>query len=140
MKAVGVTRQPPQRRGGDSETRLTIRVDFGPHGALGPGKIRLMELIGEKGSITAAGRAMKMSYRRAWLLVDTLNRMFREPLIETQHGGSGGGGAVLTPLGQRVVALYRGIEAGASTTASASLGELEDALSNELASESDISG
>ncbi|MFN3459462.1 MAG: winged helix-turn-helix domain-containing protein [Oceanibaculum sp.] len=134
MKAVGVTRQPPQRQGGDSETRLTIRVDFGPHGALGPGKIRLMELIGEKGSITAAGRSMKMSYRRAWLLVDALNRMFREPLIETQHGGSGGGGAVLTPLGQRVVALYRGIEAGASTTASASLGELEDALSNELVS------
>ena len=82
---MGVTRQPPQRRGGDSETRLTIRVDFGAHGALGPGKIRLMELIGEKGSITAAGRAMKMSYRRAWLLVDALNRMFREPLIETQH-------------------------------------------------------
>lgn len=131
MKAVGVTRQP-QRRGGDSETRLTIRVDFGAQGALGPGKIRLMELIGEKGSITAAGRAMKMSYRRAWLLVDALNRMFREPLIETQHGGSGGGGAVLTPLGQRVVALYRGIEAGALASAMSSLDELAEHLSEAL--------
>lgn len=132
MKAVGVTRQPPQRQGGSSETRLTIRVDFGAHGALGPGKIRLMELIGEKGSITAAGRAMKMSYRRAWLLVDALNRMFREPLIETQHGGSGGGGAALTPLGQRVVALYRGIEAGASASAMSSLDELAGQLSEAL--------
>lgn len=132
MKAVGVTRQPPQSRGGDSATRLTIRVDFGAQGALGPGKIRLMELIGEKGSITAAGRAMKMSYRRAWLLVDALNRMFREPLIETQHGGSGGGGAVLTPLGQRVVALYRGIEADASASAFASLDELAGHLSEEM--------
>lgn len=132
MKAVGVTRQPPERRRGGSETRLTIRADFGAHGALGPGKIRLMELIGETGSITGAGRAMKMSYRRAWLLADALNRMFREPLIETQHGGSGGGGATLTARGRRVVALYRGIEAGAAASAMASLHELAGQLSEEL--------
>lgn len=138
MKAVGVTRQPPKRQAGGCETRLTIRVDFGAHGALGPGKIRLMELIGEKGSITAAGKAMKMSYRRAWLLVDALNGMFREPLIETQHGGSGGGGAMLTPLGQRVVALYRGIEADSAAAAMAALQELQVGLSGKL-SPGDIS-
>lgn len=138
MKAVGVTRQPPQRQGGSSEMRLTIRVDFGAHGALGPGKIRLMELIGEKGSITAAGRAMKMSYRRAWLLVDALNRMFREPLIETQHGGSGGGGAALSVLGQRIVTLYRQIEASAAASATAPFDELAGYLSD-TPSEGDIS-
>jgi molybdate transport system regulatory protein len=97
---------------------LTIRVDLGAFGALGPGKIALMELISKHGSITAAGREMGMSYRRAWLLVDEINHIFREPLIETQMGGSGGGGARLTKLGRDVVGRYRAIE-GASATASA---------------------
>jgi molybdate transport system regulatory protein len=60
---------------------LTIRVDFGVHGYLGPGKIALMELISKHGSISAAGKEMGMSYRRAWLLVDEINRIFREPLV-----------------------------------------------------------
>lgn len=89
---------------------LYLRIDFGEHGALGPGKVRLMELIAELGSISAAGRAMGMSYRRAWLLVDALNASFREPLVEKQTGGSGGGGAGLTKLGREVVARYRRIE------------------------------
>ena len=82
---------------------LYLRVDFGEHGALGPGETRLMELIAETGSISAAGRAMGMSYRRAWLLVDALNVAFGEPLVAKQTGGSGGGGAVLTKLGREVV-------------------------------------
>src|SRR5438128_6873234 len=94
---------------------LYLRVDFGEHGALGPGKTRLMELIAETGSISAAGRAMGMSYRRAWLLVDSLNAAFGEPLVAKQTGGSGGGGAVLTRLGREVVQRYRRIERRAAS-------------------------
>jgi molybdate transport system regulatory protein len=111
--------------------RLTIRVDLGAHGALGPGKIRLMEKIGETGSISAAGRAMGMSYRRAWLLVDSLNRAFREPLVTTQHGGTRGGGAALTPLGQDVVARYRLMEKAAHEAAAGHLDALVASLGGE---------
>ena len=68
-------------------TRLTLRIDFDEGRALGPGKVRLLELVGETGSISAAGRAMGMSYRRAWMLVDALNRTFRQPVVETRGGG-----------------------------------------------------
>ena len=88
---------PPQTVSGEMRNAgLTIRVDFGAFGYLGPGKIALMELISKHGSITAAGKEMGMSYRRAWLLVDEINHIFREPLVEKQMGGSGGGGARLT--------------------------------------------
>lgn len=93
--------------------RLTRRLDFGPGQAVGHGKIRLLEAIRDHGSISAAGRTMDMSYRRAWLLVDALNQMFGEPVIETKHGGQAGGGAQLTPLGHRVVQHDRAIEAKA---------------------------
>ena len=73
--------------------RLTVRVDFGADRALGPGKIRLLEAIGKTGSISRAGRALGMSYRRAWLLVDDMNRSFRAPVVATQPGGVQGGGA-----------------------------------------------
>jgi molybdate transport system regulatory protein len=92
-------------------TRISLRLSFTEDEALGPGKIRLLELIAESGSISAAGRAMDMSYRRAWDLVDDLNRTFRKPLVSKQPGGTGGGGATLTPAGQEVVRLYRLIEA-----------------------------
>lgn len=69
-----------------------------------------MELIAETGSISAAGRAMDMSYRRAWLLVDALNHMFRQPVIESQRGGKQGGGASLTPFGVEVLERYRAME------------------------------
>jgi molybdate transport system regulatory protein len=111
------TRRRGQRAGeteqaGEEERRaaLTIRVDFGAQGALGPGKVRLLELISKHGSISSAGKEMGMSYRRAWLLVDDLNRMFRQPLVEAQPGGARGGGARLTPLGLDVVTHYRAIE------------------------------
>jgi molybdate transport system regulatory protein len=93
-----------------SRTRLTIRIDFDEGRRIGQGKVRLLELIEEHGSISSAARAMKMSYRRAWLLADELNRMFAEPVVETQMGGRGGGAAKLSPLGRRLVDLYRGIE------------------------------
>jgi molybdate transport system regulatory protein len=107
---------------------LTIRVDLGAFGYLGPGKIALMELISKHGSISAAGREMAMSYRRAWLLVDEINHIFRKPLVETQIGGSAGGGARLTKLGREVVARYRAIEGAAATAAAADLRALKASL------------
>lgn len=90
--------------------RLRLRVIFDPDVVLGPGKADLLEGVRDTGSISAAGRRMKMSYKRAWDLVDAMNRYFREPVVETSKGGSGGGGASLTPLGEEVLALYRRIE------------------------------
>jgi molybdate transport system regulatory protein len=104
--------------------RLTLRLDFGPGQAIGHGKIRLLEAVRDHGSISAGGRAMGMSYRRAWLLVDDLNRMFDEPVIETKHGGSAGGGAELTALGHRVVEHYRAIEAKAHAASADELAAL----------------
>ena len=69
---------------------IHLRLDFGGERSLGPGKVRLLELIDETGSISAAGRALEMSYRQAWLLVDELNRMFRDPVVSAQTGGGGG--------------------------------------------------
>src|SRR6202008_1240794 len=95
------------------DSRLTLRVDLGSGRALGPGKIRLLEAIAKTGSISQAGRKLGMSYRRAWLLVDDMNNCFRDPVIEAQPGGAHGGGAVLTPFGEKLVERYRAIEADA---------------------------
>src|SRR5205807_9298054 len=107
--------------------RLTLRVDLSKDRAIGPGKIRLLEAIRETGSITRAGIALGMSYRRAWLLVDDMNNCFREPVIATQAGGSHGGGAALTPLGTRLIDQYQAIEAEAHSATAARLAELEAA-------------
>lgn len=112
---------------------LTIRVDFGAFGYLGPGKIRLMELISQHGSISQAGKEMDMSYRRAWLLVDEINRIFREPLVEKQMGGAGGGGARLSKLGRDVVSRYRAIEGAAASATAANLKALKAALATQPA-------
>jgi molybdate transport system regulatory protein len=101
-----------------TKTSLHLRLDFGGERSIGPGKVRLLELINETGSISAAGRALAMSYRQAWLLIDELNHMFREPVVIAQTGGGGGGGAVVTETGNDVVRLYREMERrayGAST-------------------------
>jgi len=71
------------------KTSLHLRIDFGGERSIGPGKVRLLELINETGSISAAGRALAMSYRQAWLLVDEMNQMFREPVVIAQTGGGG---------------------------------------------------
>ncbi|MGH6854551.1 MAG: winged helix-turn-helix domain-containing protein [Aestuariivirga sp.] len=88
----------------------TFRIEMAPGKRLGPGKIRLLELIGKTGSISAAAREMKMSYRRAWLLIEESNDLFDGPLVLSATGGAGGGGARLTELGTAVIAAYRGIE------------------------------
>jgi molybdate transport system regulatory protein len=110
------------------KVRLTVRVVFGADRALGPGKIRLLEAIGKSGSISRAGRALGMSYRRAWLLVDDVNRCFRAPVVTTQPGGARGGGAALTPFGAELIEKYRAIEARATTAAKPQLRGLETAL------------
>ncbi|PHP66980.1 molybdenum-binding transcriptional regulator [Zhengella mangrovi] len=101
--------------------RLRLRILFGDDAMLGPGKADLLEQIGKAGSIAAAGRTMGMSYKRAWSLVEEMNRAFREPLVESMRGGSSGGGASLTKAGQDVLALYRAIE---EETAAANAGRI----------------
>jgi molybdate transport system regulatory protein len=108
--------------------RLTVRVDFGAERALGPGKIRLLEAIGKTGSISRAGRALGMSYRRAWLLIDDMNRTFRTAVVATQPGGVKGGGAALTPFGVALIENYRAIEAQAAAAAMPRLQALENSL------------
>lgn len=93
-----------------AEPKLRIRVVFGDSGMLGPGKADLLELIGETGSIAAAGRRMKMSYKRAWTLVETMNALFTEPVVISSRGGEQGGGARLTETGQTVLETYRRLE------------------------------
>ena len=100
-----------------SNTRLTLRVDFGSRRSIGPGKIRLLEEIGRGGSISQAGRSLGMSYRRAWLLIDDF-----EPLISPRRGAgqigdSQGGGAALTEFGVGLVRDYRAIETAAAGAA-----------------------
>ena len=101
-----------------------IRLMQGDEIALGPGKADLLKAIREHGSISAAARRMGMSYRRAWLLVDTMNRCFREPLVLSAAGGSQGGGASLTPHGEEVLAYYEAMlaEVSRATASSTSVG------------------
>jgi molybdate transport system regulatory protein len=89
---------------------LSIRVDLDTERRIGPGKITLLEAIHSFGSISAAGRGIGMSYKRAWDLVDEINRICGRPAVECQKGGRHGGGAMLTPFGLTLVAHYRMIE------------------------------
>ena len=106
---------------GHGKPVLSIRIKLSETAWLGPGKIRLMELIQELGSISAAGRAMSMSYRRAWMLAEDLNAAFDEPPIVTKTGGSQGGGAVLTQFGRELINCYRRIENAAARGATAEM-------------------
>lgn len=94
---------------------LSVRIDLAPEGRIGPGKIQLLENIREHGSISAAGRAMEMSYKRAWDLVDEINRICRQSAVEPQTGGKNGGGSVLTPFGVSLVKRYRKVERDAAS-------------------------
>ena len=98
-------------------TQLSIRVNLASGDRIGPGKIALLEAIQSTGSISAAARSIGMSYRRAWLLVDEINRTLREPAVTAETGGVRGGGAMLTPVGKQVIGLYRAIETQARTAA-----------------------
>ena len=101
----------------NSKRRSRFRILSGDLIALGPGKVDLLESIAEEGSISQAARARHLSYRRAWNMVDTMNRCFKEPLVVSITGGKGGGGAELTPAGKKIIQLYRdmGKKADAAT-------------------------
>ncbi len=101
--------------------RLSIRIDLVSGARIGPGKVAILEEIARSGSISAAGRVLRMSYRRTWELVEELNTSFGVPVVATAAGGNGGGGAVLTPAGQMIIARYRAIETDAAEAARAHL-------------------
>jgi molybdate transport system regulatory protein len=117
-----------QRSERQKMTIITIRIDFEGERYIGHGRVRLLELIGEHGSIAAAAKAMDMSYKRAWYLMDEFNSMFSEPLIERQHGGRGGGSAKLTPFGTELVRQYRYMESKALSVFAKPLASIEKRL------------
>lgn len=100
---------------------LTLRILGERAPAMGPGKAELIERIAQTGSISAAARAMRMSYRRAWQLVEALNSDYRQPVVSTAIGGTRGGGARVTPFGRRLVAEFRAMEEKASAAIAADL-------------------
>ena len=108
--------------------RPQIRIMFRKAIAMGPGKADLLQAIGETGSISAAARRMKMSYRRAWLLVDTMNQCFKFPVVVTLTGGKAGGGAAVTDFGSEVLKRYREMETKATVSVSRELQNFSNLL------------
>jgi molybdate transport system regulatory protein len=108
---------------GMADIKVTLVLNSGSR--IGPGKAALLESILSNGSISAAARAMGMDYKRAWLLIDSLNQAFTSPAVERTTGGIGGGGAILTALGSDLLARYRRLEAEAAKLAAADLEALE---------------
>lgn len=105
-------------------TRLRIRIHFEGEHSLGPGKVRLLEAVAERGSISAAARSMQMAYRHAWEMLDDLNRCFREPVIETAKGGRAGGGARLTSFGEELIVRFHAMQAKADAALASDLAAL----------------
>jgi molybdate transport system regulatory protein len=106
-------------------TRVLLRLYLTPDRPLGPGKIKILESIRDDGSISKAARGMKMSYRSAWLLVDSMNSLFRKPVVTTTLGGRGGGSATLTAFGGEVVRHYRTMERATGRAIAKDLATLE---------------
>ena len=106
------------------EAKFRMRVTAGDVVAIGPGKIALIEAIAETGSITAAAKSLEMSYRRAWMLLDELNRALKKPAVDSAKGGPHGGGSALTDTGRELVDLYRRIEVNAAKACQADLTRL----------------
>ena len=103
-------RKPKSEASATTSDRLSIRIDLASGARIGPGKVAVLEEIGRSGSISAAGRALRMSYKRTWQLVEELNTSIGTPVVEAAAGGSGGGGAVLTDAGRAIIERYRAIE------------------------------
>src|ERR1700722_16310547 len=110
-------RKPKTEESGKAGDRLNIRIDLAGGLRIGPGKVAVLEEIARSGSISAAGRALRMSYRRTWELAEDLNTGRGTPVVETAGGGSGGGGTVLTPAGKAVIERYRAIEVDTAVAA-----------------------
>src|ERR1700689_3147533 len=109
-------------------TRVLLRLYLSPDRPLGPGKVKVLESIRDGGSISEAARGMKMSYRSAWLLVDSMNSAFRKPVVNTTLGGRGGGSATLTEFGANVVHRYRAMERATRRAIAKDLAALERSL------------
>jgi len=116
-----------------SSLRLRIRILREDSVVMGPGRADLLALIRSTGSIAAAGRQMRMSYKRAWVLVETMNKDFVTPLVEAAKGGPGGGGAKLTDLGHQVLTAYQELEQASRGASEAPLERLQQALAKHLA-------
>jgi len=108
--------------------KTRIRILLGSAFAIGPGKADLLQAIEQTGSISAAARSLGMSYRRAWLLIDTMNQCFREPLVDTATGGKGGGGAQITPFGKAALRAYRAMEVAAARSIAKRMAEFAKLL------------
>lgn len=108
------------------EDRLSLRIDLASGGRIGPGKIAILEAIALTGSISGAGRALRMSYRRTWALVEELNTSLGRPVVSASAGGSGGGGAGLTDTGRALIACYRAIEQESTALARRHLASLAE--------------
>ena len=113
--------------------RLSIRVQFENGSALGPGKVQLMEQVAETGSIRKAATRMRMSYRKAWLLLNDMNTAFGTAVVTTATGGRTGGGAVLTPFGRSLVREYRDLEVRATRAAAPQIAALDRAAGQKAA-------
>ena len=127
--ATMAKRKPQSADTTPSSDRLSIRLDLASGARIGPGKVAVLEEIARSGSISAAGRVLRMSYRRTWELVEDLNRSLGTPVVETAAGGSGGGGAVLTRAGKAVIERYRAIEVDTALAARKHLQALHRACS-----------
>ena len=111
-----------------AEVCFRIRIMKGETIAIGPGKVSLLEAVRKHGSISAAARSLDMSYRRAWLLIDELNRALKSPATISEQGGQSGGGCVLTPVGESIVRLYRDVEAQAQAACAGQIESLTQLL------------
>ena len=111
-------------RSAAAHAKFRLRITAGDVIAIGPGKILLLEAIGETGSITAAAKQLDMSYRRAWMLLDELNGALKRPAVDSAKGGPHGGGSALTEVGQQLIALYRRVETTAERACQADMKKL----------------
>jgi molybdate transport system regulatory protein len=126
MADTAKTKPTPAKKSAKTrpEVRFRMRIRNGDAVALGPGKVDLLEAVREYGSISAAARSLDMSYRRAWLLIDELNRSLRSPATHSEQGGQSGGGCTLTPVGETIIRLYRDVEEEAKRSCAKQITEL----------------
>ena len=123
-----MAKSPPLRKSSKQDLGPQIRIMFRKAIAMGPGKADLLRAIDETGSISAAARQMEMSYRRAWLLVDTMNQAFKLPVVVTLTGGKAGGGAAVTEFGNEVLRRYSVMEKKASASVAKELRSFTDLM------------